>query len=455
MYVVVVGAGKIGSVICQELAKEHEIVVIDKNQLILEKLITTTDVSGIVGSGVAYDNLVSAEVNRADVFIAVTASDEINMIACVFAKKMGAAYTIARVREHEYMTHKEFMRESVGIDAVINPEGESAQQIMSLLRFPSAKSVESFLGGRVNIAEYVLEKDSPLVGLSLVEFQQKFRKHVLICIVERDGRAIIPNGSFILESGDILHISGTSDEILSFYNQSAPRNRHKHVHSVLIVGGGRLTHYLLQEMNRAAVRFHIKVIENNEKTAQSLAELHPEVEVVLADGSNHRVLEEEGISGFDCFISLTGIDEENILISLYAKKMGLHRTIAKVSRSQLLEILGTNRPDAIINTPGIIADTIMRLTRAVDNASGKDVEALFRIIDNQVEALQIHIPEGARVIGQTLSDMPIKDNILITAIYHNKRYFLPSGKDVLHAGDTIIITTTDHSLRCVDDILAR
>ena len=455
MYVVVVGTGKIGSVICREMAKEHEVIAIERNQVVLESLINQADISGIAGSGVDYDTLVESGTPRADVFIAVTASDEINMIACVLAKNLGAKNTIARVRDHEYNNHKEFMRESVGIDAIINPEDESAHQIMSLLRFPSATSVESFLGGKVNIAEYTLEPDSQLVGLTLMEFQQHFRKHVLVCIVERDGRAIIPNGSFVLAGGDVLHISGSSDEILSFYKQNTPKTLNMRPRSLMIIGGGRLTHYLLQEIEATNAHLRVKVLENQLDRAQKLAALHPGCEVVLADGSNYKVLEEEGLESFDCFVALTGIDEENLLISMYARKYGIERTIAKLSHPQFLAILGPNRPSATITTPNIIADTIIRLTRAVDNAAGKDVEALFRMIDNQVEALQIKVPEDARVIGIPLSELSLKDNILIAAIFHNNKPVLPSGKDVLSAGDDIIITTTHHGLRSIDDILVR
>ncbi|MEE0229043.1 MAG: Trk system potassium transporter TrkA [Peptococcaceae bacterium] len=455
MHVVIVGVGKIGSIICRELVDAHDVVVIEKNPDILDAVINSTDVSGIVGSGVEYDTLMSAGADHCDVFIAVTAHDEINMIACIFAKRMGAKYTIARVREHEYMLHQEFMRESVGVDAIINPEGESAHQIISLLRFPSTTQVESFLRGRVNIVEYPLPESHPFVGLSLIELQQQFKGHILVCIVERDGKAIIPKGDFILQSGDVLHISGTSNELQDFFRRDKVLSRKKKIRSVMIVGGGRLTHYVLNEMQRTQTHYHVKVLENDRQKAEILAQRHPEVEVVLADGSNYRHLEEEGLTTYDCLIALTGIDEENILIAMYAHKRGLKRYITKVNRTELLEILGEDRLKAIITPGKLIADTIVRLTRAMDDARGKDVEALYRLVDNQVEALQFFVPSGSKVLGKALRDLPIKNNVLIAAIMHNGVHLFPSGNDMLHIGDIIIVTTTDHSLRSIDDILEK
>lgn len=455
MHVVIVGVGKIGSIICRELVDAHDVVVIEKSQDILDAVINTTDVSGIVGSGIEYDTLINAGADQCDVFIAVTAHDEINMIACIFAKRMGAKYTIARVREHEYMTHQEFMRKSVGIDAIINPEKESAHQIMSLLRFPSTAQIESFLRGRVNIVEYPLPDSHPFVGLSLTEFQQQFKEHILVCIVERKGKAMIPKGDFVLQSGDILHISGTADEIQDFFRRDKMGCHKKKIRSVMIIGGGRLTHYLLDEMQKTQTRYHVKVLEINHQKAEALAQRHPEAEIVLADGSNYRHLEEEGLTSYDCLIALTGIDEENILIAMYAHKRGLKRYITKVNRTQLLEILGEDRLKAIITPGKLIADTIVRLTRAVDDARGRDVEALFRLVDNQVEALQFLVPNGSKIVEKELRDLPIKNNVLIAAIMHNGVHLFPSGKDKLHAGDIIIVTTTDHSLRSIDDILEK
>ncbi|MDO4281857.1 MAG: Trk system potassium transporter TrkA [Peptococcaceae bacterium] len=455
MHVVIVGVGKIGSIICRELADDHDVVVIERNRDLLETFINTTDVTGIVGNGIEYDTLIDAEAPHCDVFIAVTAHDEINMIACIFAKRMGAKFTIARVREHEYALHQGFMKESVGIDAIINPEGESARQIMNLLRFPASARVESFLRGRVNIVEYQLPEGHPLVGLSLAQFQSQFSGHVLICIVERGGQAIIPNGTFVLEADDILHISGSSKDLLSFYRQDSRFSHQRKVKSIMIIGGGRLTHYLLDEIKKSQIKYHVKVLERNRQNAELLAELHPDIEVLFADGSDYRQLEEASMRSHDCLITLTGIDEENILISLYALKNGIKHLITKVNRTQLLDILGEQRLKAIITPGAVIADNIVRITRALDDARGKDVEALYRLANNQVEVLQFRVPEGARVSGQMLRDLPLKDHILICAIIHNGERFFPEGNDVLHENDMIILTTTDHRLRAIDDILIK
>lgn len=456
MHVVIVGVGKIGSIICKELAAEHDVVVIEQDADKLESFINTTDVTGIAASGVDVDALEDADTAHCDVFIAVTAQDEINIISCIFAKRLGAKYTIARIRERAYTAHQSFIKESIGIDAIINPERESARQITDLLRFPSTTRVESFLRGRINIVEYPLPEGHPFVGQTLIEFQNQFKEHVLVAIVERDGQAIIPKGTFRLQAGDIIHVSGSSAELLRFLRLDSQGNKYRRIKSLMIIGAGRLTHYLLREIENGSNKYHIKVLENNRKAAESLAQLHPKVEVVLADGSNDRNLEEEGISNYDCLIALTGIDEENILICMYAHKRGLQDSIAKVNRTQLLEILGEDRLKAVITPGNIIADTILRLIRACLDTRGKDVEALYRLADGQVEALQFCVPEQSQIIGRKLMALPLKENVLIAAaITKDGQRLAPSGQTVFHAGDMIIVTTTDHSLRSIDDILRK
>lgn len=456
MHIVIVGVGKIGSIICKELADEHEVVVIEQDADKLESFINTTDVTGIAASGTDVGALTSAGTADCDVFIAVTAEDEINIISCIFAKQLGARYTIARIREHGYTAHQAFIKESIGIDAIINPERESARQITSLLRFPATTRVESFVRGKVNIIEYPLPEGHPFVGQTLIQFQEQFKEHILVCIVERGGRAIIPKGDFLLEAGDIIHVSGTSAELMRFFRLDGQGNDHRRIKTVMIIGAGRLTHYLLREIENGSIRYRIKVLENNRHAAETLARLHPDVDVVFADGSNYHHLEEEGVANYDCLIALTGIDEENILICMYAHKRGLHDYIAKVNRTQLLEILGEDRLKAVITPGSIIADTILRLIRAVIDTRGKDVEALYRLAEGQVEALQFRVPEDSLIIGKRLMDLPIKPNILIAAaITKDGERLAPSGRTIFHAGDMIIVTTTDHSLRSIDDILVK
>ena len=456
MHIVIVGVGKIGSIICKELADEHEVVVIEQDADKLESFINTTDVTGIAASATDVGALTTAGTADCDVFIAVTAEDEINIISCIFAKQLGARYTIARIREHGYTAHQAFIKESIGIDAIINPERESARQITSLLRFPATTHVESFVRCKVNIIEYPLPEGHPFVGQTLIQFQEQFKEHILVCIVERGDRAIIPKGDFLLEAGDIIHVSGTSAELMRFFRLDGQGNDHRRIKTVMIIGAGRLTHYLLREIENGSIRYRIKVLENNRHAAETLARLHPDVDVVFADGSNYRHLEEEGIANYDCLIALTGIDEENILICMYAENHGMPATIAKVNRTQMLEILGEDRPGAVITPGNIIADTILRLIRAVIDTRGKDVEALYRLADNQVEALQFRVPAGSAIIGRKLMELPIKESVLIAAaITQDGRRLAPSGQTVFHEGDMIIVTTTDHSLRAIDDILRK
>ena len=455
MHIVIVGVGKIGSIICKELADEHDVVVIEQNADKLESFINTTDVTGIAASGVDVDALQSADTAHADVFIAVTAQDEINIISCIFAKQMGAKYTIARIREHEYTAHQSFIKESIGIDAIINPERESARQITSLLRFPATTRVESFVRGRINIVEYPLPQDHPFVGQTLAEFQNQFKEHVLVVIVERNGQAIIPKGNFRLQAGDIIHVSGSSAEILNFFLRDGKGKRNRRVKSLMIIGAGRLTHYLLREIEQGSTKYHIKVLENNRKTAELLAQLHPNVEFVFADGSNYRSLEEEGISGYDCLIALTGIDEENILFSFFAASQTVPTVISKVNRTEFAQLAAKLGLDCIVSPKKAMSNMLVRYARALENTSGSNVETLYKLMDSSAEAAEFIAHEGSRGIGIALRDLRLRRGVLVAGIIRDRRPIIPTGDDMILDGDRVVVIASGMCLRDLSDIFER
>lgn len=449
MNIVIAGGGKIGETLCQELSMEDiDIVLLEKNQNRLERIINKTDITGLTGDAADYDNLVEAGVQNCDLFIAVTPEDETNIISSVIAKKLGTTHTIARVRNPKYANHMEFVRDSLGISMVINPEMEAAKDISQNLEFPEALSVEPFENGRVNIIEVIIKKNSRLVNTSLNQFRQEYGD-VLICAVTHLQSTFIPSGETILREGDRLYVTGAKDDLNSFYKKAGYKD--DKIRSSLIIGGGRITYYLLQLLAKAEM--DIKVIELNYETAVDLSTQFPDVVIIRGDGTDQEFLNEERIDKFDSVVSLTGIDEENIINSLYSVSLGINKVITKVSRTGLLEILGDTGLQSIVTPKLLITDKILRFVRSLKSTKASNVEALYRIADNKVEALQFLVKKDSRVIGITLNELNTKNNLLVAYIIRENKLIFPSGDDSICEGDHVIIVTTYKAFDDIDDIL--
>jgi len=447
--IVIAGGGKIGETLCQELSMEDiDIVLLEKNQNRLERIINKTDITGLTGDAADYDNLVEAGVQNCDLFIAVTPEDETNIISSVIAKKLGTTHTIARVRNPKYANHMEFVRDSLGISMVINPEMEAAKDISQNLEFPEALSVEPFENGRVNIIEVIIKKNSRLVNTSLNQFRQEYGD-VLICAVTHLQSTFIPSGETILREGDRLYVTGAKDDLNSFYKKAGYKD--DKIRSSLIIGGGRITYYLLQLLAKAEM--DIKVIELNYETAVDLSTQFPDVVIIRGDGTDQEFLNEERIDKFDSVVSLTGIDEENIINSLYSVSLGINKVITKVSRTGLLEILGDTGLQSIVTPKLLITDKILRFVRSLKSTKASNVEALYRIADNKVEALQFLVKKDSRVIGITLNELNTKNNLLVAYIIRENKLIFPSGDDSICEGDHVIIVTTYKAFDDIDDIL--
>lgn len=450
MKIVIAGAGKVGEVLCRELCfEDHEITLIELNEKRLDNMIGMYDITGVHGSGSLAVVQHEAEVPECDIFIAVTPDDETNLIAAITAKSIGARYVIARVRSPEYSGQMAFLRESLGISIMINPELEAAREVMRGMRFPEALSVESFAHGLVNIVEYVLPDDSELAGMMLREVG---RKHgdVLICIIIRDDEIIIPHGATTLEAGDHLFLTGRDSEILRF--MSLGRNDNRRIKSALIIGGGRITRYLLPRLEQYHVRS--KVIEVNEETAEQLAADFPRVEVVMNDGTSQSVLHEENAEHYDAVIAVTGVDEENILINLYAAYVGVRKTVTKVNRTDLLTVLKNAGLKSILTPYRIIANQIVRLVRSMANSEGSNIEAFYSLADGRVEVLQFRVAEGNQVSGIPLVDLDTKPGLLIACIARGDEVIYPRGDTCIQLGDEIVIFSTHPRFDDVNDILA-
>ena len=311
MKIVIIGAGKVGELLCRDLSLEgNDIILVEQDAKILEKILANNDIMGFVGNGVSYDTQMEAEVPKADVFIAVTEKDEINIIASVIAKKLGAKYTIARVRSTDYSSQLEFMTDSLGIDLVINPELEAAKDIKQNIDFPDALNVESFLDGRLKLVEFQIDEDSPIAGVSLFDFKQKYFPHLLVCIIKREDKIIIPSGNNFIKAGDRIYITGSNSEIIKF--QDALGKNNKKIKSAFIIGAGIISHYLVQEFLKDKIQ--VKIVELNPKKANKFSEYLPQATIINADGSNVDVLKEENFKNYDSCISITGIDEVNMFI---------------------------------------------------------------------------------------------------------------------------------------------
>lgn len=450
MKIVIAGGGKVGETLCRELSLEsNDVVLIEKNQWKLERIISKNDIMGLAGNAASYETQVEADVATCDIFIAVTPEDEINIISAIIAKKLGATYTIARVRNPEYANHMGFMREGLGITMMINPELEAAKDITRVIRYTEALSVEQFADGRVNIVEIKVSKNSQLADTYIDDFKNKFG-NVNVCAVSRDDFDFIPSGETKLQENDHIYVTGVKKDLTKLYRKCGLKQ--EKLRSALIIGGGRVAHYLIDMLSE--MRMEIKVIETNHKVAKELSYQFPHTVVIEGDGTDQEFLKEERIELYDTVISLTGVDEENILISLFALSEGAKKVITKVSRTDLLKLLDNVGLQSIVTPKRLIANEIIHFVRSLNSNDGSNVEALYRIADNQVEAIQFRVPENSKVTHQLLQDMNMKANLVIAYIVRGNKLIFPSGKDMMKPGDQVIIVTTIKSLENIEDILA-
>jgi potassium transporter peripheral membrane component len=454
--VVIVGGGKVGELLCADFSDIfQEVTIIDTNELRVEKLVEAYDINGILGNGANYEVLTRADSAKADMFISVTASDEINMICCIAAKQMGAKYTIARIRNPEYSKTKEFLRESLGIDLMVNPEYEAAKQISHMLKYPTATKVESFFGGKFNILEVIINKNSILNGISLIDSKKIIDFPSLVCLVERKGEVFVPRGNYIFNVGDKVHITAANKNLKKFYKLLGNKdNLEKKITSSLVIGGGKIAHYLVEFLQIA--NFYIKVIEIDKNKAISLSESFPDIDVIWADGSDRDTLIEEGIQAFDSCISLTGFDEENIIINLYADKLGIKKTVAKVNRASLKQIAEDIGQYSYITPKEIVGNIITKYTKSLQCSKHSDIENFYRIANNQAEVIEFKITNNsAKILGIKLKDLSINPNMLIAFIIRNNKQIFPNGDDEIKLDDNVVVVSYKHKIEHIDDIISR
>ncbi|WP_352400577.1 Trk system potassium transporter TrkA [Anaerotignum sp.] len=450
MKIVIVGDGKVGSTIANQLSIEgHDVIVIDNNSAVLAQSGNTMDIFCIEGNGATVSVLQEAGVANADVLIAATSADEVNMICCLLGKKLGAKNTIARVRNPEYYAQMGMIKDELGLSMAVNPEYAAATEISRLLRFPSAIQIEPFARGRVELVELKIPEHSSLDGMPLWAIYKEFQVKILICVVQRDEEVFIPSGDFVLKSGDKINITASHLEIANFFR--AIGIFRSGVKSVMIIGGGRIAYYLAKELSTVHVK--VKIIEKDLKRCEYLCEMLPDSVIIHGDGTDKELLHEEGMEKTDAFITLTGMDEENIIVALYAKEKKVSKVIAKVNKISFHEILDNLNIDSFISPKTIAAQNIVRYVRAMKNSMrSNNVETLHTLINNQVEAVEFKVREESSVVGIPLKNFKRRDGLIVAAVIRGTQIIIPSGNDTIEKGDNVIVVTTKRHLTDLNEI---
>lgn len=447
MKIVIVGDGKVGYTLTEQLSKEgHDIVVIDNNKDVLERSVEMLDVMVMQGNGASLKVQEAADVGQSDLLIAATSADEINLLCCIIARKLGCRHTIARVRNPEYAEQLYFLKEELGLSMTINPESVAAREIFRLLQLPSFLKLDAFAKGRVEIVEILPKAGGVLDGKRLVDLYKVLKIKVLVCAVEREGTVYIPDGNFMLQRNDKVYVTASAQDLASLVKALGLST--VKVRDVMIIGGSRIAYYLSTMLIAAGIR--VKILDNRPESCRQMAELLPRAEVVLADGSSKKTLLAEGIEHADAVITLTNIDEENLLISMYANYMKVPKVITKINRTEYTEVIRDKGIDCVISPKQLISNDIVRYVRAMQNTTGGGVIALHRLVDDQVEALEFRATENTWHLGQTLTEITLKPNILIACINRGGKIIIPKGSDTLELGDTVIVVTTAD--RMFDDL---
>ena len=450
MRIIIVGCGKIGlSIIKQLVIEKHDITVIDKNAEVINDITNNYDVMGLVGNGASYSVQKEAGVDRTNLLIAVTGSDEINLLCCLFAKKAGNCNTIARVRDPLYSKEIQYIKDELGLSMIINPEYAAAVEISRLLRFPSADKIDTFAKGRVELLNLVITEDSPFVNKTLIDVAKRVLSDILICTVERGDDIFIPNGAFILRANDKITIVASAVNSREFFTKIG-YDTHQ-VKDTMIIGGGTMTYYLAEILLKMGIK--VKIVEQNREKCETLSENLPRATIINGDATNQEILIEEGINGCDSFVSLTGIDETNIILSLFAKTRTSGKIVTKIDRISFDDIINTFNVGSLIYPDKIAADYIVSYVRAMQNSIGSNVETLIKLNGGRVEALEFKILKGSPVIGIPLMELNLKRDILIGCINRRGTIIIPKGQNTIEEGDTVIVVTTKSGLSDIKDIL--
>lgn len=451
MKIIIVGCGKVGHAIAEQLNDEgHDITIIDTNGEKVEQAISTLDVQGIEGNGTTFNTLLEAGIKISDLLIAVTGKDEVNLLCCLIAKKAGNCNTIARVRNPEYVSEINYLREGLGLSMVINPELTCARGISHLIEIPSALDFTTFAKGRANMIKLSIPEGSTIHNMTVIEFAKKINSKTLICAIERGKEVIIPDGNTVLHENDKMYVIIPPAELHSLLSKIGIKA--KPIKNVLIAGGSKVAYYLTKRLEEAHIQ--VKIIEKDLHNCERLSELLPHTLIIHGDATDRQLLLEEGIDNMDAFVSLTNMDEENLVLSLFANKVSKAKIVTKVDKVSFEEVINELPIGTIACPKNITAKSIIQYVRGVQNSFGSNIETLYRILDDKVEAIEFKVTQESKVTGKSLMDLNIRKNLLVCAIFRNGKIITPTGKDTIENGDSVLIITTNKGLADITDILA-
>lgn len=451
MSIIIVGCGKVGSALVERLAGEgHNITIIDKDASKIQAVTNMYDVMGLVGNGGSYGVQVEAGIDTADLFIAVTDSDELNLLCCTVAKREGKCVTIARVHTPEYSKEAGFLKEKLGLEMIINPEYEAAKVMSRTLSLPMAEEVSSFAHGQVEMIKIRIPEGNRLDGMKIMDLGRDVTTNVVICAVERGGEVYIPSGMFILRAGDLISFVATRKDARGFLSKIGFKTGQ--IKDALIVGGGKVSYYLAELLIRAGIE--VSIIEHSVEKCEELSVLLPKAIIINDDGSSEEVLKEAGLHKTQAFIPLTGMDEENIILSLYGKQVSEAKVITRISRNNFMNIVSNLDLGSVIFPKYVISDAIVAYVRARQNSMDCNIETLYHIFGSRAEAIEFIVENESAVTGKRLADMKFKNNLRIAYIRRKNNIIFPGGDDEIRVGDSVMVVTTNTGFQNIQDILA-
>lgn len=448
--IIIVGCGKVGANLVDQLSKEgHDITVIDKKAEKIQDITNIYDVMGLVGNGASYSTQMEAGIEETDLIIAVTDSDELNLLCCTVAKRVGKCAAIARVRTPDYSEETGYLREQLGLALIINPELEAAREVARILYLPTALEVNSFAHGQAELVKFKVPEGNLLNGLSLAYLGKNITNDILICAVERNGEVYMPNGDFVLQSGDVVSFVSERHIARDFLKQIGLATRQ--VKDTMIIGASKAAYYLAKELLNMGIS--VKIIEKEKENCESLSVKLPKAIIINGDGTDPDILKEEGIETVQSFIPLTGIDEENIMLTLYAKQVSKAKVVTKINRINYKQVINNLDLGSLVYPKYITSEAIIAYVRAKKNSMGSNIETLYHMFDSRVEAIEFIVEENSKVSGVPIKDLKLKKDVLISFINHNGHIIIPTGNDEIEDGDTVMIVTKNTGFTGIDDIV--
>lgn len=450
--IIIVGCGKVGSTLIEQLCKEgHDITIIDKRADKIQNMTNLYDVMGIVGNGASYSVQMDAGIENTDLIIAVTDSDELNLLCCTVAKRVGNCAAIARVRTPDYSMEVTYLREKLGLAMIINPELEAAKEAARILYMPTVLEVNSFAHGQAEMIKFMVPKGNKLDGMEVAYLGKKIASDILICAIERDGQVHIPSGNFLIKEGDIISFAATHRVAKDFLEDIGFKTNQ--VKNTMIIGGGKAAYYLAQQLINTGIE--VKIIEQDKERCEELSVLLPKAVIINGDGTNEELLKEEGIEYVESFVPLTGIDEENIMLTLHAQQVSEAKVITKINRTTFKNVISQLNLGSLIYPRIITSEAIIAYVRAKKASKDSNIETLYHMFDYRAEAIEFRVEEESAVTNVSLAKLQLKDNLLIAFINRNGSIIIPSGGDCIKVGDTVMIVTTHMGFNDIQDILSK